>query len=60
MTQKCLDEKLKNIRGAVTMAYPMGLPVWDTLQSVLDSDDALNVRIYENTSFKEIYPPDFF
>eukprot|EP00605_Chrysophyceae_sp_TOSAG23-4_P001017 GSChrysophyteH1.ASY1.ANO1.1118.1 assembled CDS len=26
-----LTEKLDNMRGAVTMAYPMGLPEWDTV-----------------------------
>lgn len=43
MTQECLHEKLRNVKGAVTMAYPMGLPDWDTLKMALDSEDGLMV-----------------
>jgi hypothetical protein len=46
MIQKCLDEKMMNIKGAVAMAYPMGLPDWDLLKLVLESDDALNVSTF--------------
>lgn len=34
-----LQEKLDNIRGAVTMAYPMGLPEWDTVRMTIESED---------------------
>ncbi|KAL7460212.1 hypothetical protein ACHAXS_000675 [Conticribra weissflogii] len=31
-----IAEKINNVRGAVTMAYPMGLPDWDLAQIALD------------------------
>lgn len=50
MTQNGLDEKLMHVKGAVTMAYPEGLPIWDTLNLLLDSDDGLSVRLYHMNS----------
>lgn len=40
LTSEMLDDKISNIRGAVMMAYPMGLPAWDTVSLALDGDDA--------------------
>ncbi|KAJ8608757.1 hypothetical protein CTAYLR_007794 [Chrysophaeum taylorii] len=37
LTMEALDDKLANMRGAVTMAYPMGLPKWDVVFSALES-----------------------
>lgn len=37
-----LKEKLDNIRGAVTMAYPMGLPVWDTVRLTIEGNEGLD------------------
>ena len=36
LTIDCIEEKLNNVRGAVTMAYPMGLPEWDLTRMALD------------------------
>jgi len=36
VTELGLREKLDNIRGAVTMAYPMGLPAWDPIRLMLE------------------------
>ena len=36
-----LTEKLDNMRGAVMMAYPMGLPDFDTVAMTLESADGL-------------------
>lgn len=36
-----LTEKLDNIRGAVTMAYPMGLPEWDTVRLTIEGIEGL-------------------
>eukprot|EP00622_Pseudochattonella_farcimen_P007223 FR743160.1.p1 GENE.FR743160.1~~FR743160.1.p1 ORF type:complete len:234 (+),score=38.88 FR743160.1:47-703(+) len=36
-----LDDKLANMRGAVMMAYPMGLPAWDTVNLTLNSEEGL-------------------
>lgn len=36
-----LDDKMANMRGAVTMAYPMGLPKWDPVMLALESVDGL-------------------
>jgi hypothetical protein len=33
-----LQEKVDNMRGAVTMAYPMGLPAWDPIRLLLEDD----------------------
>jgi hypothetical protein len=32
ITLEGLDDKLANLSGAVTMAYPMGLPAWDSVK----------------------------
>lgn len=37
-----LQEKLDNIRGAVTMAYPMGLPEWDTVRLTIEGNEGLD------------------
>lgn len=36
-----LQEKLDNIRGAVTMAYPMGLPEYDTVRLTIENNSGL-------------------
>ncbi|KAJ8608122.1 hypothetical protein CTAYLR_010253 [Chrysophaeum taylorii] len=44
LTMEALDDKLANMRGAVTMAYPMGLPKWDVVFSALESVRGLSGR----------------
>jgi hypothetical protein len=41
-TLSMLQEKLDNIRGAVTMAYPMGLPEWDTIRLTIEGEAGLD------------------
>lgn len=43
LTKEMLKEKLDNIRGAVTMAYPMGLPKHDSIRVLLEEklEDAI-------------------
>ena len=36
LTIDCIEENINNVRGAVTMAYPMGLPEWDLARIALD------------------------
>jgi len=36
-----LQEKLDNMRGAVTMAYPMGLPEYDTVRLTIEGEHGL-------------------
>lgn len=36
LTIACIKEKINSVRGAVTMAYPMGLPEWDLARMALD------------------------
>eukprot|EP01040_Poterioochromonas_malhamensis_P021732 gene21732-26286_t len=37
-----LQEKLDLARGAVTMAYPMGLPEWDTVRLTIEGNEGLD------------------
>ena len=39
LTEAVLQEKLDNVRGAVMMAYPMGLPEWDIVRQLLHDED---------------------
>merc|ERR1719231_720247 len=41
LSHEMIDDKIANIRGAVTMAYPMGLPEWDSVRLALESTDGL-------------------
>uniref|UniRef100_A0A7S4N8L1 Uncharacterized protein n=1 Tax=Odontella aurita TaxID=265563 RepID=A0A7S4N8L1_9STRA len=41
LTENDINDKLANVRGSVMMAYPMGLPEWDTAKLALDSLDGL-------------------
>jgi cilia- and flagella-associated protein 298 len=41
-TKEMLQEKLDNIRGVVTMAYPMGLPEWDTVRLTIEGIGGLD------------------
>ncbi len=36
-----LLEGIQEIKGAVTIAYPMGLPLWDPVQCNLDNQEDL-------------------
>eukprot|EP00595_Chromulina_sp_UTEXLB2642_P003666 CAMPEP_0196761960 /NCGR_PEP_ID=MMETSP1095-20130614/1280_1 /TAXON_ID=96789 ORGANISM="Chromulina nebulosa, Strain UTEXLB2642" /NCGR_SAMPLE_ID=MMETSP1095 /ASSEMBLY_ACC=CAM_ASM_000446 /LENGTH=227 /DNA_ID=CAMNT_0042112105 /DNA_START=180 /DNA_END=863 /DNA_ORIENTATION=+ len=42
ITLNMLQEKLDNIRGAVTMAYPMGLPTWDTIRLTIEGIEGIS------------------
>jgi len=41
-TMELLQEKLDNIRGATMMAFPMGLPVWDTVSLLIEGTEGLD------------------
>ena len=45
LNEEYLSDKIANVRGAVMMAYPMGLPEWDTAKMALDSIEGLKVCI---------------
>ena len=49
-----LQEKIDNIRGAVTIAYPMGLPDYDRVAACLDDDEDLS----GSASGKEVMDPE--
>lgn len=42
VTRAILQEKLDNIRGAVIMAYPMGLPEFDTVRMTIEGEHGLD------------------
>lgn len=37
-----LEDKLANCKGAIMMAYPMGLPAWDPVALCLEGEDGLD------------------
>jgi hypothetical protein len=41
LTVELLQEKMANLRGAVTIAFPMGLPAWDSVRFVTENEEAL-------------------
>jgi hypothetical protein len=41
LTLDLLVEKLDNMRGSVVMAYPMGLPEWDTVRLTIEGVEGL-------------------
>ncbi|TPX72765.1 hypothetical protein SpCBS45565_g00158 [Spizellomyces sp. 'palustris'] len=41
LTEEILDEALHNIRGAITIAWPMGLPEWEPVKDILDDKEDL-------------------
>lgn len=54
VTKEMLMEKMDNIRGAVTMAYPMGLPAWDAIRLTIES----NAGLEGTAAATEILDPD--
>jgi hypothetical protein len=42
LTKKMLLEKVDEIRGAVMICYPMGLPEWDNVRLALENDEDLS------------------
>lgn len=39
LTSKVLEEAIDNIRGAVMICYPMGLPEWDNVRIWLEGKE---------------------
>lgn len=39
LTVRGLQEKVDNVRGAVTMAWPMGLPEWDPVRLLIEAPE---------------------
>merc|ERR1719218_404025 len=52
LTPELLKEKIDNIGGAVTIAYPMGLPDWDPVPHILKDKDEV-----AGADFKKILDP---
>jgi len=55
LTKKMLEEHIDNIRGAVMIAYPMGLPEWDPVRMDIEGDEPpsntpVGVDILDNTA----------
>ena len=48
LTKKMLLENIDNIRGAVMMCYPMGLPEWDSVRLALEDDEDLSGTQWAN------------
>ena len=54
LTEGMLMEKLDNIRGAVMMAYPMGLPEWDIVHLLLHDEDG---AVLESIAGSDYFDP---
>jgi hypothetical protein len=52
-----LLEKLQNIRGAVAMAFPMGLPAHDPVKLMLDAESA-EEALADSSAVLEVLPED--
>lgn len=39
LTQKMIEQKLEEVKGAVMICYPMGLPAWDPMRLIFDGED---------------------
>ena len=39
LTAKMLEEKIQEVKGAVMICYPMGLPAWDPMRLILEGQD---------------------
>lgn len=52
-----LLEKLQNIRGAVAMAFPMGLPDFDPVKQMLDAEKAEDA-LSDSSAVLEVLPED--
>ena len=46
-----LIESIQEIKGAVTIAYPMGLPLWDPVQCNLDNQEDLSGTAVRDITF---------
>jgi hypothetical protein len=55
--EEALLEKLMNVRGAVMMAFPMGLPVHDPVRRLLDEEDA-EAALGESSAVLEVASED--
>jgi len=41
ISMEAIEEAMQNVKGAVMMAYPMGLPEWDPIRQALENDEDL-------------------
>ena len=41
LTKAALEEAIDNIRGAVMIAFPQGLPEWDLVRQALEGTEEL-------------------
>ncbi len=56
LTARGLQEKVDNVRGAVAMAWPMGLPAWDPVRLMLEDTGAADGFLAE-VSGKDFLDP---
>jgi len=54
LTIKDIDEKINIIRGAVTMAYPEGLPEWDLVKIALD-EPIDNLKVTDDSNHYALF-----
>lgn len=48
LTRKALEDALDNVRGAVMICYPMGLPAWDNVRLILEGTEELAGTSFAN------------
>jgi hypothetical protein len=55
--KEILEEKLQNMKGAVMMAFPMGLPSYDPIKILLETKN-LEEALAESSSVLEVLPEE--
>ena len=50
LTAKMLEDKIEEVKGAVLICYPMGVPQWDAMRLILEGQDegASSVRFKQD------------
>jgi len=56
LTHATMQEKMDNIRGAVTMAYPMGLPEHDVIREIFEANDPYFMD--SNSGSADLFEPE--
>ncbi|KAI9332303.1 hypothetical protein DFJ73DRAFT_630362 [Zopfochytrium polystomum] len=54
LSMEQIEEAMRNIGGSLTIAYPMGMPEWETAKAILEDDEDLT----GTAASKEVFLPN--